>query len=555
MSCPCDLFLFPPRLFIAAGLTQLKRQIAEFPEFRRALLHDIGAVTTLHDWRGRQPDDFGIMLLEMWAYVCDVTAFYDGVLAHENYVRTARRRVSVQQLTALLGYRPRPAVGASVELAAFADGRQLVSVPAGTAFRSEAFPGSAPQVFELDQDTDIHPFFNEWKLQPIRPSTFGSAAVSRNYLLCTRGTVTVKKDDLVLVRIGTAKYPRLVTAVSDYDGVDGARYTKVELDSNLSIPANTAVASVQLVKPTVTAGLWPLTHDGGAFSLNTAVVIVYGPPPPPVSPYAYLDSVNRGARAGQDVVFSTDGHLAVRHINGTAQAERTISPATNVTVKDAGGNNISVPIPASKTTTTKLLLDAHLDTLLGYYSGGGVIGGPFATASPTDIAVHLGFIAAGTVTVEALTTLQPSDSLTVPLPIEQPQDADPPGQFQLEDKNGFGAAIDGTLSYASGVLQLGQDAGWDPPLTVPVRLFGNVLKATRGETVANEVLGFGDATQASQTFPLKKSPLTYLPSPTQDNDLGVASTLQVYVDGVQWSEAPSFFRRDEPGAGLHRPGK
>src|SRR5204863_20176 len=83
-------------------------------------------------------NDFGIMLLEMWAYVCDSIAFYDEVIADECYVRTASQRQSLRKLVGLLGYVPRPAIAASVELAVIAAGRQPVLLPAGTQFRSGA---------------------------------------------------------------------------------------------------------------------------------------------------------------------------------------------------------------------------------------------------------------------------------------------------------------------------------------------------------------------------------------------------------------------------------
>ena len=540
MNCPCDQFEFPPRLFIPAGLPHLPRQIASFPEFRRALLHDVSATPSLQTWRGRQDDDFGIMLLEMWAYVCDVTAFYDSVYADECYVRTAVRRDSIRELVALLGYRPRPAVGASVDLAAFADGRRVVRLPAGTAFRSEAFDGNPPQVFELTSETIIHPLSNEWALQPRRPATFGPTALNQNFLLCAIGSVTAKKADLVLVRIGIDAYPRTIQKISDHNGVDGARYSKVEFNSDITIPANTPVANVTITKPSFTAALWPKTFDpDGPFSVG-GFIIIWGPgSSTPTPAYAYLDAVYRSVRAEQDVVFSVKDTFAARRILATSQQSRIATPASNTKFKDASNNDVIVPIPATTTTVTKLRLDSDIDTFFGFSFGS--LGGPFISADISDIAVHLGFIPAGAVTVEALTTLAANDPLQVPLPLERPSDADPPGRFQLEDKNETGAAVDASLDYSTGTLQLGQDAGWDPALTVPVRLFGNSISATRGESVRDELLGFGDAAQPSQTFNLKKSPLTYLPAPTQGNDTGVASTLKIFVDGILWKEVPSFF--------------
>jgi predicted phage baseplate assembly protein len=69
-----------------------------------------------------------------------------------------------------------------------------------------------------------------------------------------------------------------------------------------------------------------------------------------------------------------------------------------------------------------------------------------------------------------------------------------------------------------------------------VTVYGNVVKATHGET-RNEVLGSGDATQALQRFTLKQPPLTYISAPTRD---GIASTLQVLVNDIEWHEADSL---------------
>src|SRR5262249_29379205 len=67
----------------------------------------------------------------------------------------------------------------------------------------------------------------------------------------------------------------------------------------------------------------------------------------------------------------------------------------------------------------------------------------------------------------------------------------------------------------------------------------DVLTVSRGTTVSDEVLGSGDATSPNQEFTLKKSPLTYL-----QRGAGYASTLQVWVEGVEWQEAHSLF--DQP---------
>jgi len=69
-----------------------------------------------------------------------------------------------------------------------------------------------------------------------------------------------------------------------------------------------------------------------------------------------------------------------------------------------------------------------------------------------------------------------------------------------------------------------------------LRIYGNVVKATNGET-RKEVLGSGDAAIPFQSFVLKQPPVTFLPAPTAS---GAASTLKVYVNDVEWHEVDSL---------------
>jgi predicted phage baseplate assembly protein len=69
-----------------------------------------------------------------------------------------------------------------------------------------------------------------------------------------------------------------------------------------------------------------------------------------------------------------------------------------------------------------------------------------------------------------------------------------------------------------------------------VTIYGNVVKATHGETRA-EVLGSGAGSKSFQQFPLRQLPLTYLAAPTA---IGSASTLELRVNEVRWYETDSF---------------
>ncbi|MBD2158530.1 putative baseplate assembly protein [Leptolyngbya sp. FACHB-16] len=74
-----------------------------------------------------------------------------------------------------------------------------------------------------------------------------------------------------------------------------------------------------------------------------------------------------------------------------------------------------------------------------------------------------------------------------------------------------------------------------------LKIYANVVFATHGETIADEVLGSGDGTKANQQFGLKKPPLTYVSSIA---GTGIQSTLKVYVNQVLWQHVQSLHNQD-----------
>jgi predicted phage baseplate assembly protein len=88
-----------------------------------------------------------------------------------------------------------------------------------------------------------------------------------------------------------------------------------------------------------------------------------------------------------------------------------------------------------------------------------------------------------------------------------------------------------TLTLQSSIL-----APMDRPSTV---VHGNVARASHGEG-ASEILGAGDPTQPFQRFTLKQAPVTHLVARTEN---GVASTMTIRIDGVEWTEAPNLYLR------------
>lgn len=529
-NCPCDELKFPPLLVISGGLSSLPRQVATFPEFRAAMLSAIGGQAALKDWRARSSDDFGIMLLEMWSYVCDSISFYDEVIANESYVRTAQQRSSLRKLVGLLGYIPRPAVAATVNLAILAEGRQPVVVPAGTSFRSGAFPGSAPQVFELAADCTVHPFLNKWQVVPNRSATIDGgknlATVTLSSLLLAPGTVHLKLDQIFLFEaLGNpaSMQARVVKSIGNYPASDGATYKKLDWDGPITIAGSVPLSQIKLTTPTQTASLF--TGPGAGDPIVTAG-----------TSHLLLDGVYRQLKSGSSIVLEKGGDLQWFKAESVTDFQVTL-PAGPPTEIITGGVTTVITPPAITVPITRVKLDALLnDAAHKRPSSPGFGSGGF-----TDIIVHYGFTSAGTAIAPALTNLSPEDPLVLASPFDIPQDNKSPNRFLLEDKNNLGDEITGGIDFTTGKLTPDQISKIAQPLTIPVEIYGNVVRASRGETVSAEILGSGDASATNQSFKLKKNPVTYTPSPTAGNETGVAGTLKVYVGGVRWSEVPTFF--------------
>jgi len=519
MNCPCDQFEFPPKLVIPAGLDALPRQIATFPEFREAMLAAIRAKPALLQWRARSSDDFGVMLLEMWAYVCDCISFYDEVIADESYVGTATLRPSLRKLVNLLGYVPCPAIAASADLAILATGRLPVTIPAGTQFLSGAFPGGAPQTFELTKDTRVHPFLNSWTLEQRRRDTLTPGP---SFLVDPRTNRLTAEQIVLVVDLDdeSRTSPRIVQSVSDTTGQDGAKHQLVSLDSPVDIAGSTPIASVRLLTPAQTGTIWQNPYESWSSGLIGA----------PASPAMIVfDTTHRDIQVNDRIVLDKAGDMRWFRVVQMGDVVAPLPATGSAKVTDGSGNVTTVAVTA-QITLTAIKLDADIND-----PSRRVLGAPdWVAVDAAAVKVHFDLRTAASVTSELSLTLEPGDPMILTAPVEVPQDGKAPGVFLLEGSDTIGTEISGAIEFDSRVLTP------SPPLSValaaPVKVYGNVVSATQGQTVNAEVMGSGDASQASQSFKLKKSPLTY--SPGVDAPV---SALRVYVDGLLWSEAPSFF--------------
>lgn len=155
LICPCDVIEHPRWITNPPGLTSIAYRIGDYSTFREALLRSREGEQALYDWRPSASGDLAVQLLEWWAYLADVLVFYNERAMNEVLLRTAVFPEDVRRIVRLLGYRPRPGIGATGLVAAILDAPRPFVVPRGFPIQGALESGAPPQVFEVDDDMEM----------------------------------------------------------------------------------------------------------------------------------------------------------------------------------------------------------------------------------------------------------------------------------------------------------------------------------------------------------------------------------------------------------------
>jgi Baseplate J-like protein len=118
-----------------------------------ALVNDLLTLipSFLPEWTDRSPGDFGIVFIELFAYVGDILNFYSDRIANESYIATAQQRQSVLNIANMLDYTPHGNVAATVQVQ-FTISQPSVPVLIPGNSTQVATLGVNPVVFETAQD-------------------------------------------------------------------------------------------------------------------------------------------------------------------------------------------------------------------------------------------------------------------------------------------------------------------------------------------------------------------------------------------------------------------
>lgn len=478
--CPCDEGRFPPVPSIPPGLSALPPQVVGFPEYRQSMLAAVRSKFALGDWRAREGDDLGLMVFEWWAYVFDIVEFYGQQITQNFYLRTATHSEVVRGLTGLIGYRPRPAVAAEALLAAIVEAGPDVVLPASSAFRSEAFGDEPPQVFESEAEGAFTFRNNRWRLAPVPETESGTGP-----LLMDIPSMRLVVGAWCVISWGPNSVDRRITAIRPVRALDGGTYAEVTLSGGTGMASNVSLADIRVRMSTLSA----TSHLGATTSVATMSIV--------------LNAQYPQLLPGQDILV----------VGRTKRSQNQIKSVSLDSTAFATKVELEWGLPA------ELVAGAPVEVFFGFVDGGRVV-------RPAKTSVE----------AEDLTPSAALDGVVEPLATPAA------GPLLVQDRDHIGLTLDATVSASGGAGTLTPPPSLAPfakPLVPPIDVYGNVFRVVRGETVAHEVLGSGDASAKFQSFKLKKKPLTYVASGAAPG--GRRASLEVSVNGVRWTEVESFF--------------
>jgi predicted phage baseplate assembly protein len=239
----------PVDIYNPPGLSALAYRVGTHSRFKQSMQADLTRDAVLLDLKTRRDDDPTIGLLDAWATVLDVLAFYQERIANEGYLRTGTERRSLLELARSIGYELRPGVAAStylmftMETTVGAPREAIVS--AGT--KAQSIPGQneQAQTFETIEEIKARPAWNELRPRATQPQELEIQGDTLKYktpgaettflrFLYFNGTNTglAPGDFLLVVTTGSGTATQaLAKRVAQVKADDELKQTRVELET------------------------------------------------------------------------------------------------------------------------------------------------------------------------------------------------------------------------------------------------------------------------------------------------------------------------------------
>lgn len=207
----------PATIFNPAGLSSLSYRVGTHGRFKAQMVSEISSQAALAKLTTRSDSDLSIALLDSWATIADVLAFYQERIANEGFLRTAKEKMSVLELARSIGYELRPGVAANTYLSFKLDtspgSPKAITIDAGTKVQSIPGREEKPQVFETSEIIDARQEWNEIKPRQVQKQDIIEALKIGEVLVEGVATKLRPGDGLLFVVGGSPLTFRVATEV------------------------------------------------------------------------------------------------------------------------------------------------------------------------------------------------------------------------------------------------------------------------------------------------------------------------------------------------------
>ena len=271
----------------------------DYNSFRQALIDLIPA--KLPEWTDRSEADFGIVLIELFAYMGDIISYYQDRVANEAFLTTAQERRSVINHLRLIGYEMAPAAPAAARLGLIVANNvsQVVEIRKGDQFASASSKDRKSLTFEYVDDKPL--VINLAKVPAVPPENLDKKDLSG-----FSGIVTIpakKPDGTPLPNFKEVVEIKEVDGAKTTVGVIPVREGRSINNEALGVSTGTANQRFQLAQPR-------------ALIDTLQIVVETSPPTPPwrwrknlvFSRRAFtpeqLDALEQEGRIGSTLAFS-----------------------------------------------------------------------------------------------------------------------------------------------------------------------------------------------------------------------------------------------------------
>jgi hypothetical protein len=549
------------------GLSAIAWRVGTQARFKESLLAAVSTNPALRTLTARTDDDPSIALLDAWATALDVLTFYQERIANENYLRTATELGSVLQLARAIGYELRPGVSAATLLAFTLESQTIpgalpvATIPAGTKVQSIPGQNQTPQLFETVADLDARAAWNS-----LAARTLGSSIPYLGQtVLYLQGVSTGLQTGDPLLIIGDERIKTINT--TDNNNWDFRRVQAINL--TIGPTPGQSYTAITLDRPLgdASANIHPAKKNPRVFALRRRCALFGNNAPDPRA----MDKTTAG-NLGAGNAGTSSAYWTHFNISYSSTISNSVIYLDSVQPDAVQGSWIVLVAGGYSEVYQIAKVD---EAALAHFGLAG---------KSTELTLYGQNLASvfGYRLRETSVFIQTDELQLAPQPITEPIKANST-KIELavlltgDDVPSAGRQLivtDGTNTDA--VTLKGVTTSSDQAATIlefneklantyqpaQVQVLANIVDSNNGETrlqpspamlplpggtsasagnlgpPCTEVLGSGDGTQVFQAFTLKQVPLTYTAAATAS---GGATTLEVRVNNILWTEVPSFY--------------